>query len=179
MAELLRWIGQAVIYAGMALWLGYFANLPVYTHLPPDQALIKLSVVHGAQRRGACRKRTPEELKAMNPNMRTPYDCPRERLPIHIEVLLDGEMLYDRSVVAAGLVHGGATRAYERFPVASGTHELVVRMVDSARTEGYDFQRAARVELSPGENFVIDFRAESGGFLFNGKSVTYLPDANS
>jgi hypothetical protein len=55
MAEMLRWIGQAAVYAGMALWLGYFANRPVYTHLPPDQALIKLSVVHGAQRRGECR----------------------------------------------------------------------------------------------------------------------------
>lgn len=177
MADMLRWIGQAIIYGGMALWLGYFANLPVYTHLPRDQALIKLSVVHGAQRKGACRKRTREELEAMPPNMRTAYDCPRERLPVRIEILLDGERLYDRSIVAAGLAHGGATRAYERFPVAAGEHELVARMVDSARTEGYDFQRAARIELSPGENFVIDFRVESGGFLFDGKSVTYLPES--
>ncbi len=175
MADMLRWIGQAVIYAGMALWLGHFANRPVYTHLPPEQALIKLSVVHGAQRKGECRKRTQEELDAMNPNMRTPYDCPRERLPIAIQVLLDGEVIYDRSIIAAGLARGGSTRAYERFAVASGRHELVARMVDSARTEGYDFERAATIELSPGENFVIDFRAESGGFLFNGKSVTYTP----
>lgn len=175
MADMLRWIGQAVIYAGMALWLGYFANRPVYTHLPPEQALIKLSVVHGAQRKGECRKRTQEELNAMNPNMRTPYDCPRERLPITIQILLDGEMIYDRSIIAAGLARGGSTRAYERFAVASGRHELVARMVDSARTEGYDFDRAATIELSPGENFVIDFRAESGGFLFDGKSVTYRP----
>lgn len=177
MADMLRWIGQAIVYAGMAVWLGYFANLPVYTHLPPEDALIKLSVVHGAQRKGECRKRTREELEAMNPNMRTPYDCPRERLPIHIEILLDGEVIYDRSVAAAGLVHGGSTRAYERFPVTAGAHELVARMVDSARTEGYDFQRAATIQLSPGENFVIDFRAESGGFLFSGKSVTYRPES--
>jgi len=43
MAMIIRWIGQAIIYAGMALWLGHFANRPVYTHLPPDQALIKLA----------------------------------------------------------------------------------------------------------------------------------------
>ena len=175
MAAIIRSAGQAVIYAGMALWLGYFANRPVYTHLPPDQALIKLSVVHGAQRKGECRKRTREELDAMNPNMRTPYDCPRERLPIAIQVLLDGEVIYDRSIIAAGLARGGSTRAYERFAVVSGRHELVARMVDSARTEGYDFERAATIVLSPGENFVIDFRAESGGFLFDGKSVTYVP----
>ncbi len=175
MAVILRWFGQAVIYAGMALWLGYFANQPVYTHLPPDQALIKMSIVHGAQRKGECRRRTKEELEAMNPNMRTPLDCPRERLPIHIEILLDGDRLYDESVTAAGLAHGGTTRAYQRFPVVAGRHELVARMVDSARTEGYDFERAAIVELAPGENFVIDFRAESGGFLFDGQSVIYIP----
>ncbi|UCH74514.1 MAG: hypothetical protein JSU82_01250 [Rhodospirillales bacterium] len=166
MAQIFRWSGQAIIYAAMGLWLGYFANQPVYVHLPPDQGLIKLSVVHGAQRKGACRKRTPEELAAMNPNMRTPYDCPRERLPVRIEILLDGEVLYDRSVAATGLAHGGSTRAYERFAVASGQHELVARMVDSARTEGFDFEHAATIDLAPGENFVIDFRAEAGGFLF-------------
>jgi hypothetical protein len=175
MAAIIRWAGQAIIYAGMALWLGYFANRPIYTHLSPEQALIKLSVVHGAQRKGECRKRTQEELDAMNPNMRTPLDCPRERLPIAIQILLDGEVIYDRSIIAAGLARGGSTRAYERFAVASGRHELVARMVDSARTEGYDFERAATIELSPGENFVIDFRAEAGGFLFDGKSVTYVP----
>jgi len=175
MAGIIRWVGQAIVYAGMALWLGHFANRPVYTHLPPEQALIKLSVVHGAQRKGKCRKRTKEELEAMNPNMRTPLDCPRERLPITIQLLLDGDVLFDQSVTAAGLVHGGTTRVYRRFAVASGGHQLVARMVDSARTEGYDFERAATIELSPGENFVIDFRAEAGGFLFDGKSVTYVP----
>lgn len=172
MTGIIRWIGQAVVYAGMALWLGHFANRPVYTHVPPDNALIKLSVVHGAQRKGKCRKRTQEELEAMNPNMRTPLDCPRERLPIHIAIILDGELLYDESVRAAGLAQGGTTRVYQRFVVDSGPHELVARMVDSARTEGYDFERKATIELFPQENFVIDFRAESGGFLFSGRSVS-------
>ncbi len=175
MAAMLRWLGQAIIYAGMALWLGYFANRPVYTHLPPDQALIKLSVVHGAKRKGECRRRTKEELEAMNPNMRTPLDCPRERLPIRLQILLGGAVLYDASVTAAGLAHGGTTRVYQRFAIDAGRYELVARMVDSARTEGYDFERAGIIELSPGENFVIDFRAEAGGFLFDGRSVTYIP----
>lgn len=166
MTFIVKWGGQAVVYAGMALWLGYFANLPVYTHLPADQALIKLSVVHGAQRKGECRKRSKEELEAMPPNMRTPYDCPRERLQISIQLVLDGETLFDGTAQAAGLARGGTTRLYEKFAVASGLHDLSVMMVDSARTEGYDFERTAQIDLSPGENFVVDFRAEAGGFLF-------------
>lgn len=166
MIAIVRWAAQAVIYAGMALWLGYFANQPVYTHLAPDLALIKLSVIHSAQRKGECRRRTREELEALAPNMRTPFDCPRERLPIHIEVLLDGSKIYDRTLQPAGLFHGSQTRAYERLPAAAGEHHLLVRMVDSDRTEGYDYEKERTVTLRPGENFVIDFRAEMGGFLF-------------
>ena len=176
MIGLLRWGGQAVIYVGMALWLGYFANMPVYTHLDPELALIKLSVIHSAKRKSECRKRTQEELDAMNPNMRKPYDCPRERLPIHIELLLDGELVYDEVLQAAGLSKGSQTRAYQRIPATSGEHDLVVRMVDSARTEGYDYMKAAKIRLSAGVIFVVDFRAEAGGFLLRGPVVENLSE---
>lgn len=166
MSKLLMLVGQVIVYGGIAMWLGYFANSPVYTHLSPDKALIKLSIVHTAQRKGECRRRTAEELAAMPPNMRTPLDCPRERLPVLIEILLDGESIYRESLVAAGLAHGGKTRAYARFPVSAGEHMLVARMVDSARSVGYDYEHSARITLSPRENFVIDFRAETGGFRF-------------
>ncbi|MBE9554860.1 MAG: hypothetical protein IMF05_15460 [Proteobacteria bacterium] len=176
MIGLFKWGGQAVIYAGMALWIGYFANMPVYTHLDPELALIKLSVIHSAQRKGECRKRTQEELEALNPNMRKPYDCPRERLPIHIELLLDGELIYDEVLQAAGLAKGSQTRAYQRIPAASGEHDLVVRMVDSARTEGYDYMKAAKIRLSAGAIFVVDFRAEAGGFLLRGPVIENLSE---
>lgn len=172
-----KWGGQAVVYAGMALWLGYFANMPVYTHLDPELALIKLSVLHSAQRKGECRKRTQEELDALNPNMRKPYDCPRERLPIHIELLLDGKVVYDEVLQPAGLSKGSQTRAYRRIPATPGEHELTVRMVDSARTDGYDYSAAARVRLDAGHIFVVDFRAEDGGFLLHGPVIETLPES--
>lgn len=168
MVRIMQWAGQTVVYAGMALWLGYFANSPVYVHLPPDQALIKLSIVHGADRKGDCRKPTSEELAGRERNMRAPLVCPRERLPVQIEILLDGALLYRDSLVPAGLSRGGQSRTYRRFPVDSGVHELVARLVDSAREQGYDYQRTARIVVAPGENFVIDFQPETGGFLFGG-----------
>ena len=176
MIRILKWGGQAVVYVGMALWLGYFANMPVYTHLDPELALIKLSVIHSANRKEACRKRTEEELAALNPNMRKPFDCPRERLPIHIELLLDGEIIYAQTLQAAGLSKGSQTRAYQRLPAVTGEHELVVRMVDSARTEGYDYMKAARINLSAGVIFVVDFRAETGGFMFHGPVIENLSE---
>lgn len=172
MVRIMQWAGQAVIYAGMALWLGYFANSPVYVHLPPDQALIKLSIIHGGDRKDGCRKRTADELAELAPNMRAPLICSRERLPVRIEILLDGEILYRDALTPAGLSRGGQSRAYQRFPVDSGEHELIARLVDSAREQGYDYERAERVVLEPGENFVIDFQPETGGFLFMGRTAT-------
>lgn len=174
--SILRVGGQAVVYAGMALWLGYFANEPVYTHFDPGMALIKLNVIHSPKRKGECRRRTAEELKSMNPNMRRPFDCPRERLPIHIELLVDGKTVYSETLEPAGLIaHGGQARAYRRIPVQPGEHELLARMIDSTRTSGYDYQKSARIDLAPEENFVVDFRAEMGGFIFNGNPPAASP----
>lgn len=177
MTRVMQWVGQAIVYTGMAVWLGYFANLPVYVHLPPDKALIKLSVIHGGDRKGGCRERTAEELAELPPNMRNPLDCPRERLPVRIEILLDGDLVYSETLTPTGLARGGQSRAYQRFTMDPGEHFLVARLIDSARTQGYDFERSARIVLEPGENFVIDFRPELGGFLFRGRSPGTTPES--
>ncbi len=51
-------IGQLVLYSVLAAVLVVFANWPVYHQLGPDQALIKLSIVHEPQLVQACRQRT-------------------------------------------------------------------------------------------------------------------------
>jgi hypothetical protein len=69
-----------------------FATSPTYRQIPDDVALIKLSISHLGDRE--CRKRTPEELAKLPPNMRAPMDCPRERSDINLEVDLDGEPVF-------------------------------------------------------------------------------------
>ena len=39
-------------------------------------------------------------------------------------------------------------------------------MRDTARTEGFDRERRDSVELSPEQMLVIDYRPESGSFVF-------------
>ena len=62
---------------------------------------------------------------------------------------------------ALGLVLGVGDRH-----VSAGRHRLVARLRDSDRTEGFDYEHEAEIELAPGQNFVVDFRAVSGGFIF-------------
>ena len=47
-----------------------------------------------------------------------------------------------------------------------GRHWLVARLRDSDRTEGLDYESAAEGELAPDQDFVVDFRSETGGFIF-------------
>jgi hypothetical protein len=166
MIKVTRYIGQFIAYALFALVVGYFATQPAYTHLDPDMALIKLSFSHAGAHRQECRQLTQEELNRLPPNMRRPLDCPRERRPLLVELELDGEILYRDELPPSGLAGDGASTAYRKFPVAAGSHQLVARLRDSRREEGFDYVKSAEVTLAPQQNFVIDFRPEFGGFLF-------------
>ncbi|MBT3372141.1 MAG: hypothetical protein HOA08_14850 [Rhodospirillaceae bacterium] len=165
MNMLFRYAGQALVYLIFAAFLGYFASAPVYNHFPADKALIKLSLAHGAAREGGCRRRTQEELQKLAPNMRRPMDCPRQRLPVVIEFEIDGVTLYSASEPPTGLSGDGPSRIYQRFTVSAGKHDIVARLRDSDRTEGFDFEKKATIELKAQQSLAIDFRQEMGGFL--------------
>lgn len=166
MTSVLRWTGQVAAYALTAAILGTFADSPRYEHMPLDQALIKLAFAHGAVRNEGCRQRSPEELKALAPNMRRQVVCPRTRVPVLVELELDGRILHRASLPPTGLSGDGPSRIYQRFAVAPGRHRVVARLNDSGRASGFDYERAAEVELKPGQSFAIDFRAEAGGLVF-------------
>ncbi len=166
MSRELRYLAQAVVYALTAAVLGYFADSPAYTHLPPDRALIRMSFAHGGERKEPCRRLSSEEIAKLAPNMRRAVVCSRERIPIYVELVLDDRVLFQRSMPPTGLSDDGPSRVYERFVVTPGRHRLVVRMRDTKRSEGFDYERRAEIDLRPGQNFAIAFKAETGGFVF-------------
>ncbi len=165
MAKPLAYVGQVAVYLLLALGIGYFSDRPAYTHFPADMALLKLSFAHGAQKE-ECRRRSAEELAKLAPNMRRPAACSRERLPVTVELLLDGKPLYQAVLPPTGFAGDGPSRAYERFAVPAGRHELVARLRDSDRRDGFDYERTATIELAPAQSVAIDFRPEMGGFVF-------------
>ncbi len=164
---LARYSGQAIAYAAFVLLIGYFATAPVYRPVDPEAAVIKLSFIHVGQRKAECRKMGPEEIARLAPNMRLTLDCPRERLPVIVELEVDGKLLARRELAASGLSHDRASSIYQKFVAAPGRHLVTARLRDSARTEGFDYTRRTEVELKPRQNFVVDFRAETGGFSFH------------
>ncbi len=161
-----QYVGQVIAYALFAVVVGHFATQPAYTHLQPGEALIKLSFSHAGAHKEECRRRTQEELERLPPNMRRPLDCNRERVPLLIELEMDGKIIYRDSLPPSGLSGDGASTAYKKFRVSTGAHRIVARLRDSRREDGFDYEQAANINLTPQQNFVIDFRPEQGGFLF-------------
>ncbi len=165
MARLLRYSGQAALHALFALVVGGLSTSPPYRHLAPDDALLRLSFSHPGRIKADCRRRTPEELAKLPPNMRTPLDCPRERSPVRALVELDGAVLVDESFAPAGLAKDGAASGYRRLVIPAGPHALRVRFNDDARVEGFNFEREARIDPSPGKVVLVDLLPERGGVV--------------
>ncbi|MDH5536525.1 MAG: hypothetical protein OEZ08_13280 [Betaproteobacteria bacterium] len=160
-----RYAIQGVLYAAFAAFVGYFASAPTYEHLAPDEALVRLSFSHAAQRKEPCRERTAEELAKLAPNMRAKQVCPRARSPVTVEIELNGKPLYRIVAPPAGLSADGASTVYRRLVVPAGRHVVRARLSDNALGE-FNYVAERTIDLAAGRVLLIDFNATAGGFVF-------------
>ncbi|HEY0849441.1 MAG TPA: hypothetical protein VGD96_05975 [Bradyrhizobium sp.] len=161
-----RLIGQFIVIVALFAGVATLSDWPTYAQIPKNSGVVMLTFVHGADRKGECRRLTPEEIAKLPPNMRRAQDCPRGRRPIYVELDVDGRSLYKASLPPTGIAGDGPSRVYQRFVLPAGKYDVAVRMRDTARPDGFDHERRDSVELSPDQMFVIDYRPESGSFVF-------------
>jgi hypothetical protein len=166
MTAWIRALGQVLVLMGLFAIAAVFSDWPRYRQLPPETAVIKLSFTHGSNRQAECRRRTAEELAKLPPNMRKPLECPRRRGGVYVEFEIDGQPLLRASLPPSGLAGDGPSRIYRKFVVPTGAHSVAVRMRDTPRAEGFDYAKSGNVILAANQNFVVDFRPEAGGFVF-------------
>ncbi len=157
---------QLLLYAAFALVVGYFSALPPYRYADPDSATVKVSLSHAGHRVKECVKLTLDEINARALRGEPLNECERERLPITVELDIDGVTVLHVRAAPSGFWNDGPASVYERIEVAAGTHEITARLRDSARSDGWDYEYTEAVELRPGRYFTVRFRAESGGFAF-------------
>ena len=165
MKQALRIAAQLALYVPLMALIGYFSTEPRFSALGPDEALLRLSFIHAAERKSPCRERTPEELAKLAPNMRAALDCPRERAVLLVELEVDGEIALRREVPPTGVQRDGNATVYHRLPLAAGRHRIVARLRDRAG-EDFNYVGEATLELAPGAALLIDFSKAQGGFLF-------------
>ena len=161
----MKFVMQFMAYAVFAAFVGLLSVWPSYQLLPPELAVVSLTISHAGQRVGECRRLSQEELNDLPPNMRKPTDCPRERHPIMVELRADGEVIYRQTSLPSGLWSDGKATVYQRLQMPAGDHSFSVGMNDSGG-EQFDFELSVNQHLSPGQNLVIDFDDQQQAFIF-------------
>ncbi len=160
-------IGQMLAYIAFFVLLGVLSVWPRLRLMAGDEAIVSISFSHAAKRVGECRRLSQEELTALPPNMRKPEDCPRERHPLQIVVLMDDQTLYKAVLPPTGFRADGKSTAYQRIRVSAGTHDFAIRMNDSGTTGSFDFENVSTINLLPGDNLVVYFDADSQQFVYH------------
>ena len=173
MAKPLQYIGQGLFYALFVGVIGYFSTFPVYTHMQPDETLIKLSFKHAGQHVGECRERTPEETEKLPAYQRKggATVCPRGWADVVVELELDGKRLYHEILRPTGLARSSNANIYRRIPVKAGVHTLKARLRDHPGDD-FNYVHEETIALASGRILVIDFNSETGGFIFKNKNTT-------
>jgi len=165
MINVLRIGGQFLVITALFAAVAALADWPVYRQTPRDTGIVMLSFVHGADRRAECRRLAPEEIAKLAPNMRRIQDCPRARRPIYVELEVGDRISYRASLPPTGIAGDGPSRVYRRFILPVGEYDVAVRLRDTARPQGFDYERSVRIALAADQMLVIDFRPETGGFV--------------
>lgn len=167
MMRAVRFVLQLALYVPLMVLIGWFSTRPSFNVIADDQALLRVSFVHGAERKEPCRKRSAEELAKLAPNMRSALDCPRERATVKVQIEVDGKLVLERDLPPTGLQKDGAVALSYRLPVPAGRHRIVGRLQD--RPEGgFNYVAERTLDLVPGAMLIMDFSPEHGGFLFRG-----------
>ena len=164
MTSVLRHSFQVLFYALFAVVVGYFSVAPEFHYASPEITTVKLAFSHAAERVVPCQQLSPEEVAALAPNMRRTESCERARLPLTVELEVDGELVLTRQAPPAGLWGDGPASVYEKLDLVPGDYTFELRMRDSARETGWDYRHAEEVSLVAGRYVSITFKAETGGF---------------
>ena len=166
MSKAFSWVLQFAAYAGFAIVVAWLATNPSYQYADPANATVKVSLSHAADRIEPCVELTPEQVAELAMNMRQTEVCERERLPLTLELDVDGERVLEIVASPSGLWNDGPASIYERFDLEPGTYTMTARLRDTARTDGWDYTSTEDVTLEAGRYFAVTFKAETGGFNF-------------
>jgi hypothetical protein len=158
MADIKRYLGQTVLFALFFIPLTWITHQPTHRHLGEGLAELKIAVRHAGTIIGECSAVAAGKYTPLPGNKQRPQICPRERSPLKLELLMDGETLYRATVPASGLHNDGVASIYRRFTVPAGSHHLQLRMNDDAAVEGYAWELERKVDLRPTQVMVASFK---------------------
>ena len=95
--------------------------------------------------------------------MRAKMSCTRERWPVELELIVNGQMVFKGTSKPAGLRNDGSSSFYEKLRMKVGVHTLTVRLRDGGPDSEYTYTLTRTVQLAPAQNLIIAFREDGTG----------------
>lgn len=152
-------LGGVLLVSVLSLLIALVSGLP-YRSPHDSRPTLVVSFNHGGDRTGQQALSREEAAKRL-PHMRNTVNLTRERVPVRMRVTIDGRVVHEGIYPAKGLSHDGPSLALERFPVAPGSHDIVVALNDTAE-ESWRHVWQGRQEFEAGRNRVILFETKTG-----------------
>lgn len=163
----LSYLLQAVLYTLFMAVVWYLSTDPAYRPLEEGEAVVIVAFGHAGKTVKPCRERSAEELAALPPNMRIAKDCPRERSPIVVEVLLDGKIALQETFEAPGFSKDLGVEIFHRTNVPVGKHNVIARMNDDVNVEGFTHVVEEEIELTQGKILVVEYKPDKNTFVLH------------
>jgi hypothetical protein len=155
------------------VFIGYFADVPSFQRMPPDQAELKLIVRHSGQLLGECHAPDAAQQAKLPRNMRAPMVCPRERSPVQVKLSLNSELIFEEKIKATGFHEDGISAAYRRFQVPAGPMRVQVTVNDKSGDTQATYEYDEQLSLLPAESVALEF---SGGFVLHQEDSKHVGD---
>lgn len=150
-----------------------FSTSPAFTYHDEDEARLIVSFKKMTDRLTTCtdeeREAREEAAKSRRKHMqRMPKTCgSREKLPVDVEVILDGKTAFSKKHHPVGLHGDGFVYVYKRFDLAKGKTHVKVS-VKEYREDGSGASLAfdEDVDFAPREVKVLEIHPEGGHLYF-------------
>jgi hypothetical protein len=130
---------------GLALALAVTMSIAALSRVPYVAAGDEYSLIRFSWRTPSvtveeCRRPSQEELERLPVHMRRTEVCERRLLPYRLRVELNGRVVYDERVRAAGMREDRPLYVFRELPVTPGEHrlEVVWQRVENGSPSGED-----------------------------------------
>jgi hypothetical protein len=152
---------------GLTLATAALSRVP-YAAAGDDQALLRLTWRTPGEFVNECRTRTAEELQSLPVHMRSDEVCEGTILPNRLRVVLNGELIIDEPVRAAGAREDRPLYVFREIHVAPGEHRVQIEWgVENAPAHARQTLHS-NVNLEAGEISLFTYDVDSRALVVRG-----------
>lgn len=156
-----QWLTLILLWSVLAGSVGVFSSWPSVQVLAADETAIKVVIRYSGKTLGECRQLDDAELSRLPPNMRQIQVCPREKSPLYAELMINGEVRYQQTIIPSGLHNDGVVAAYEVLNARAGINRIHFRIRDDERSEAFSHELDEELTLRPDRIVTLHF-ADNG-----------------